>query len=243
MPVWAPDGRAVAFRSSRKGIVFNVFVQPADGSAEAMPITNSPNPLFPSSWHPTEDAVAATENHSTSNYNVVLVQPGRRSSDTVAPLAPLLGTPAQELTAAFSPDGKWITYVSNEAGRSSVYVRPYPGPGVPRLVAPAGFDPTWSPARDELFFMGLDQRLMVVPYRVVGNAFQPDAPRPWSTARAVPRPRGPVGYDGRGFDIHPDGNRVIGAWLPELAPVPVNDTAVLVFNFFEELRRLAPPAR
>ena len=91
--------------------------------------------------------------------------------------------------------------------------------------------------------MGPDQRLMVVTYRIEGGAFQKDAPRPWSTARAIPRTRGPVGYDGRGYDLHPDGDRVVGAWLPEAASLPVNDTAVLVFNLFDELRRLAPSTR
>nr|QIQ10692.1 Serine/threonine-protein kinase PknD [uncultured bacterium] len=241
MPVWSPNGAQIAFRSSRHGQAFNTYRQAADGGGEPLQLTNSTNPLFPSDWHPDGSVLAIAENHPVTNYNVMVLglQTGTSSPDLTRPFE----TPAQELTPSFSADGRWLAYVSNESGRSGVYVRPYPGPGAPRLIAPAGAYPTWSRARNELFFMGLDQRLMVVPYSIVGNAFQPDAPRPWSTARAVPRPRGPVGYDGRGFDIHPDGNRVVGAWIPELAPVPVNDTAVLVLNFFDELRRLAPPTR
>ncbi len=242
MPVWSRDGKRIAFRSSRRGPAFNSYVQLADGTGEPEQLSNSTNPVFPGHWHPQDDVIAITENHPVTNYNLQLLRPPG-SPSSVGEVTSFLATPAQELTPAFSPDGRFMAYVSNDGGQNGVYVRPYPGPGAPRLVAPAGADPTWSRARNELLFMGLDQRLMVVPFRVVGNAFQPDVPRPWSNARAVPRPRGPVGYDGRGFDIHPDGNRVVGAWLPELAPVPVNDTAVLVFNFFDELRRLAPATR
>ena len=49
-----------------------------------------------------------------------------------------------------------------------------------------------------------------------------------------------VGFNGRAFDLHPDGMRAIGAWAPESTPLPVQNTVILAFNFFEELRRLAP---
>ena len=42
-------------------------------------------------------------------------------------LTPFLATPAQEMLATFSPDGRWIAYQSDESGSVEVYVRPYPG--------------------------------------------------------------------------------------------------------------------
>ena len=47
-----------------------------------------------------------------------------------------------------------------------------------------------------------------------------------------------VGFDGRPFHLHPDGLRAIGAWIPESAPVPLQNTLILAFNVFDELRRL-----
>ena len=42
---------------------------------------------------------------------------------------------------AFSSDGRWLVYVSNESSRSEVYVTPFPGPGEKRQVSPqGGFD-------------------------------------------------------------------------------------------------------
>jgi Tol biopolymer transport system component len=44
-------------------------------------------------------------------------------------LRPLIHTADNEMTPEFSPDGRWLAYVSNESGRHEVYVQPYPGPG------------------------------------------------------------------------------------------------------------------
>ena len=153
---------------------------------------------------------------------------------------PFLNTLAQETSPAFSPDGHWIAYVSNESGRSRVYVRPYPGPGGQWLVAPEGSDPVWSHTRRELLYFGPDQRVMVAGYSVNSDSFRAEAPRPWASARAATRSRGLVGFSGRAFDLHPDGLRVIGAWTSESSAMGVNDTVVLAFDFFDGLRRLAP---
>ena len=42
---------------------------------------------------------------------------------------PFLATEFDEKGASFSPDGKWVSYVSNESGRDELYVVPFPGPG------------------------------------------------------------------------------------------------------------------
>ena len=81
---------------------------------------------------------------------------------------------------------------------------------------------------------------MVAAFSVEGDSFRSDPPRPWASARAVTRSRGLVGFPGRAFDLHPDGQRVIGAWTTDSAAVLGENTVVLAFNFFEELRRLAP---
>ena len=167
---------------------------------------------------------------------------GGASASPVAP-TPFLNTPAQEFSPAFSPDGRWIAYVSSELGRDGVYVRPYPGAGGPWLIALEGSDPTWSRARPELVFLGPDQRLMVSTYSVEAESFRAGALRPWSSARAVSRPRGLRGFDGRAFDLHPDGERAIGAWISESETVAPHNSVVLVLNFFDELRRLAPVKR
>ena len=123
------------------------------------------------------------------------------------------------------------------SGRVEVYVRPFPGPGGQYVVSAGGGGfPTWSRVRQELLYQTSppDQRIMVVPYRVEGDALVADKARLWSDVRFMQRPRQ------RSFDLHPDGNRVAIAPVPETQAGEKQDKLVFVFNFFDELRRLAP---
>src|SRR5205814_4655738 len=65
-----------------------------------------------------------------------------------------LNTPSNEGFPDWSPDGRWLAYVSDESGRSEVYVQAYPGPG-PRyqLSRDGGTAPAWSRDGHELFYL------------------------------------------------------------------------------------------
>ena len=66
----------------------------------------------------------------------------------------LAGNPDfSEFAPAFSPDGHWLAYVSNETGESEVYVRPVPGTGVKKKVSSNGGRlPVWR-GNDEILFI------------------------------------------------------------------------------------------
>jgi hypothetical protein len=49
-----------------------------------------------------------------------------------------LASDSDELNPTFSPDGKWLSYVSTESGRTELYVRPFPGPGTPSQLSVDG---------------------------------------------------------------------------------------------------------
>ena len=178
-------------------------------------LLSSRNPLTPGLWHPSGNALAMVENNPVTNYDILMLPLSQQGGTAPGGATPFLNSVAQETSPAFSPDGRWLAYVSNESSRNAVYVRPYPARGGQQLVAPEGTEPTWSQTRRELVYLGPDHRLMVAAYSADGDSFRSEPGRPWSSSRAVVRTRGMVGFDGRPFDLHPDGTRAIGAWIPE----------------------------
>lgn len=56
-----------------------------------------------------------------------------------------LNTNFDERRGQFSPDGRWVAYMSNESGRYEIYVRPFPGPGGQWQISTAGgIYPRWG---------------------------------------------------------------------------------------------------
>ena len=116
-----------------------------------------------------------------------------------------------------------------------MYVRPFPGPGGTWLISTAGgITPTWSRTRRELLYRSPENQLMVAAYTASGDSFRAEKPRLWAEGYIGPQ----TGQ--RSFDLHPDGERV--AVAPELGSFDrPQDRLVVIFNFFDELRRMAAP--
>jgi Tol biopolymer transport system component len=145
-----------------------------------------------------------------------------------------LRTPANEQNPEFSPDGRWIVYQSDESGRVEVYVRPFPaGDRKWQVSSVGGSYPVWSRAGHALYYGGLDGQIMEVSYSVAGDAFVPEKARTWSETRFS------AGYYRR-YDIHPDGKRFA---IAKSSQEGQHSQVTLVFNLFEELRRLTAASR
>jgi serine/threonine-protein kinase len=236
-PVWTPDGRRIAFASQpRPDPNQNIYWKRADGTGDMQRLTNGPNAQVPVSWHPSGKYLAFYEsNLMTGNDLMILPIEGDEASGwKPGKPTPFLNTPANEREAAFSPDGRWLAYESTESGRYEVYVRPFPGPGGKWQVSTnGGLTPTWSRTRRELFFLGQDQRIMVAQYSVEGQSFRVDKPSLLSEATLTTTARNP-----RSYDLHPDGQRFAVSIGPNASTAAQRDKVVVVFNFFDELRRL-----
>ena len=131
-PVWTPDGQWVTFASNRGGgRVLNLYWKRADGTGDAERLTESSNSQFPFSWSPDGKVLAFFEPSPGTNMDLWTLP---MEGDGAGGLKP--GKPTQFLRMsfrqwdpAFSPDGRWIAYQSDESGQFEVYVRPFPGPG------------------------------------------------------------------------------------------------------------------
>jgi serine/threonine protein kinase/Tol biopolymer transport system component len=233
-PIWTPDGRRIAFGSRRlPNLISNLYWRRADGTGDVQRLTESSAPQFPGSWHPSGKFLAFSENSPQTNSDVMILPMEGDETSGWKPGKPsvFLNTPFAEQNPTFSPDGRWLAYNSDESGRAEVYVRPFPGRGAKLQVSTGGgADPKWSGERRELLYRSLDSQIMVASYQVTGDSFTADRPRPWSEQRFV---------IGRRFAVHPDGERVAVAVLRESGATK-QDKVVFIFNFFDELKRLAP---
>ena len=155
-----------------------------------------------------------------------------------------LQTQFDERSPVFSPDGRWIAYVSDESGSPEVYVSRF-SPAASGAVAAGGKwqvsneggdSPQWSPNGRELFFHSLDDRIMVAGYTARPDSFTAGKPRIWSEKRLAH-----MGFL-RNFDVAPDGRRML-ALLPLEAQGSSPSRAIFLMNFLDELRRRIPAAR
>ncbi len=132
----------------------------------------------------------------------------------------------------FSPDGRWLAYVSDETGQMHVYVRPYPEPDVKFLVSEeeGGGQPVWSPDGSELFYRSGD-KMMVVSIRTqpTFNASRPQVLFEGSYLNST------IILGNQYYDISPDGQQFLMIKQPE-----AERQIDVVLNWFEELKRLVP---
>jgi Tol biopolymer transport system component len=240
--LWTPDGKREAFSSTRGGFQ-NLYWHRTDGTGEIQRLTDSRNTQFPSSWTPDGRILVYWEAaQGTGNDIWVLPIEGDEKSGW-KPGSPkvFLQTPFNENNPAFSPDGHWLAYASNESGRPEVYVRPFPsGEGKWMISNGGGGHPRWARNSKELFYRTLDEtHLMVATYHVAGGSFQADKPVPWSPGQFADLGGRP------NYDVASDGKRVVVLRFAEDQGkiTEKGDKFVLILNAFDELRRRVPSGK
>ncbi len=228
-PVLSPDGRFMVFSSDRT-VPRSLFRQPTDGSGTEEMLFRAPYAHNPSSWSQDGRWVAFTERHPETKDDIWIMD--LEGSPPVR-VSPWLTSAFQEHSAAFSPDGRWIAYVSNESGRDEVMVAAFPGPGPRRQVSTSGGEtPVYSRDGRRLFYR-LGNRVMATEI-VTAPTLTSSSPR---VAFDISSTR--VNTAAPTFDVSPTGDSIL-AVVPAREGTRLNQVDVVV-NWFEDLRRLAPP--
>jgi len=167
-PVWSPDGREVAFTHLMSEDP-RAASRAADGSGtiRALPTTGE-DAEFPNAWSPDGRYLLYTVSYDTDRGGT-----RRRGTadlwivplDGSSPARPWFESPAREGSASLSPDGRWAAYVSDETGRSEVYVRSFPEAGAKlKISQDGGIEPVWTRGGQEIVFRDR-QRFLAVEFR------------------------------------------------------------------------------
>ncbi len=245
-PVWTPDGKHIVF-STESPDAFSIRWIRADGAGETQLLLESKAQLVPYSFSPDGRRLAFAERPVDTLFDLWTLPLDVSDPEHPKPGKPelFLRTPLMEREPAYSPDGRWIAYASNESGRFEVYVRPFPG-GAPsgsvkwQISTGGGRSPIWSRDGPELFYKSLDNRIMVAAYTAKADSFVPDKPRLWSDAQILDPGPG-VQWS---LDLAPDGKRFAVFPRPQAASEQKGSIHVTVLlNFFDELRRKLPPRK
>lgn len=139
-PSWAPDGRALAYTSYRRGYpdVFISFIY--EGRFETPANGNDRVHNFLPAWSPDGSQVAFMSNRDGNPEIYVMDRDGRN-------LRRLTNHPAIDVTPTWSPTGNQLAFTSDRSGRPQIYVVGADGVGLRRLTSESYCDrPTWSPA-------------------------------------------------------------------------------------------------
>ena len=234
-PVWTPDGRYIVFTRLGEGI----FGIRADGTGKPQPLTQSKNSQIAFSFRPDGSRLAFQELNARLVFGIWTV-PIENDGTGIHAGKPevFLQTQFNSRHPAFSPDGRWLAYASDESGNYQVYVRAFADTGSKWQISNnGGMNPEWSHARRELFFRTEDsEMIMVAKYAVNGDSFTSFEPRVWAKNRLAN-----TGVIGPNYDLASDGKRIVTIMPANNSETQQSQSHVtFLLNFFDELRQRVP---
>ncbi len=229
-PVWSPDGTEIVFSSDR-GDSYDLFRLAADGSGEPERITESETDQFVTDWSSDGRFVIYGEETPESDFDIWV-----RPMDGSGEAEIFLGTPFIEGGAAFSPDGRWVAYHSNESGSNQIYVRPFPaGRGEWQISSDGGFHPVWTNQGLEIVFR-TGSGLAAASIEVVGSSIRAGKPEILFEGQFVDL------FPARDFHAAPDGKTFV--FFQGEQTERDGNHLILVTHWFEALRQtFAGPGR
>jgi Tol biopolymer transport system component len=204
------------FASERNDTV-TFYAAPATGGGSERQIYRSKTSAFvtPTDW--------------SADGRFVLFHSYPRGDVSLLPVAapeaavPVVESPFTDWVASFSPDGRWVAYVSDESGAEEIYVKAVDRASRYRVSVGGGTQPRWRRDGKELFFIGPADKLYAV---TVGTetTFDFDAPRPLFQACSAPRAQDARSSFRYRYDVAADGKRTL--WICAESDTPPAIVAV-----------------
>jgi Tol biopolymer transport system component len=225
-PVWSSDSSQIIFSSNRKGVYGLYRMLVARTKSEELLLPTSEN-MQSQDWSRDGQFVLYKTPDSKQGYDLwALELNGGRTF-------PVVKTEFDEREGQFSPDGKWVAYQSNKSARSEIYVQPFPGSGnESRVSINGGAQARWRHDGKELFYIGLDDRLMAVPIRVASDGKTIEADKP--VQLFLTRIGGAIQTNaGHAYAVAPDGRFLMDTVMDANTPSPIT----IILNWHPEQRK------
>ncbi len=211
-PVWSPSGDRVAFISTREGLN-GIYQKPSSGAGAEEALVTSRELKYTPDWSPDGRFIMYSQlNPNTRRDLMLLPLTGERKPE------PFLQADFAEIQPRFSPDGRWVAYVSNETGQFEVYVQSFPRSGGKWPVSVGGgSQPQWRADGREIYYYSPERKLMAVEVNGSGSTLQVAQPQPLFEMRAGGAGVD-LGFPGSGYyDAARDGKRFLVASRPEIS--------------------------
>ena len=174
-PIWSPDGERLVFASGRDGGLADLYEKGTAGASAARLLLETDFAKMPIGWSADGAFLSYTEMAETFDLWLLPMSGDHQPTS-------YLRTPFQEGIGLPSPDERWMAYQSNESGEFRVYVqRVPPSGGQWQISTGEGHNPRWKADGRELYYITLDDQLMVVDIDATG-----DVPIVGDSAAALP---------------------------------------------------------
>jgi eukaryotic-like serine/threonine-protein kinase len=219
-PFWSPDGKMLAYTSSKSGNM-QVYVKHGVVQGDETMVTDGTEFRTLFGWTPDGRELIVSRENKETGADIYAVAVGGDHKPR-----PLVVAPFNQGEASVSPDGKWLAYVSDESGQPEVFVQAMNDPNIrAQISSEGGRAPRWARSGNELFFRAQDG-LMSVKF-VPGTTLNPAKPvklfedkRHWS-----------------GYDVAADGRFVVAVEADDKA---TGSQLNVILHWFEELKQSQP---
>jgi eukaryotic-like serine/threonine-protein kinase len=158
-PMWLPDGNTVIFSAGREPGAFGMYARNIDELNDELLLKRPQRPIVTDVTRDGRFVVFTLVVTPDTRQDIWVARRSQAATPTL-----LISSPAREIQAQVSPDGKWIAYASDEENSAfEVYVQAFPGLGHKRRVSSrGGTQPQWRSDGKELFYLSADQTVMSV---------------------------------------------------------------------------------